>query len=291
MAAWVLQKAIEILELIEKSRKRELLRDLDIDDQEFSLWQDISEKMYVPFIEDGIINQFEGYEKLEEFPWKEYREKYDDIQRLDRVLENEGDSPNKYKASKQADVLMLFYLFTRDELKGIMEMLGYDFTSEMIGKNVEYYSERTSHGSTLSRLVFSWIHSKYDKKQSWQNFETLIISDFEDIQGGTTPEGIHLGAMAGSLDLIQRNFAGLAVCDDALWIIPRVPESIKKISMRINYRKHWISISVDHERLKISFEEGWSNKVNIGVQDTIHEFKLGEVREFLLASETKSSED
>ncbi len=286
MAAWVLQKALEILELIEKSRKRELLRVLAIDDTEFCLWQEISKKMYVPFIEDGIISQFEGYEMLKEFPWKDYQEKYGDIQRLDRILEKEEDSPNNYKASKQADVLMLFYLFTQDELKNILENLGYEFQEEMINKNIEYYSERTSHGSTLSRLVFSWIQAKYDKAKSWENFETLIISDFEDIQGGTTPEGIHLGAMAGSLDLIQRNFAGLAVCDDALWINPRVPDSIKKISMRINYRKHWIYVSVDHEKIKISFEEGWSNEVNIGVLDEMYKFKIGEVREFSLVPQS-----
>lgn len=285
MAAWVLQKALEILDLIERSRKRELLQDLIIDDDELKLWKKISEKMFIPFIEDDIISQFEGYEGLEEFPWKKYREKYDDIQRLDRVLESEGDTPNRYKASKQADVLMLFYLFTKGELKDIFEKLGYSFSEEMITNNINYYKERTSHGSTLSRLVFSWILSKYDQEQSWQNFETLIVSDFEDIQGGTTPEGIHLGAMAGSLDLIQRNFAGLAVCDDALWIDPRIPEAIKKISLRIIYKKHRIYISMDHEKLKISFEEGWSNKVKIGVLDQVHEFKLGEVREFDLLSQ------
>ncbi|HSI71063.1 MAG TPA: glycosyl hydrolase family 65 protein [Gillisia sp.] len=282
MAAWVLQKALEIMELIEKSRKRELLRSLSIGSDELALWKNISEKMYVPFLEDGIISQFDGYENLEEFPWEEYREKYDDIQRLDRILEKEGDSPNKYKASKQADVLMLFYLFSRDELRQIFKKLGIEFTEDQIRDNVQYYKERTSHGSTLSRLVFSWILSKFDEEMSWQNFETLIVSDFEDIQGGTTPEGIHLGAMAGSLDLIQRNFAGLEVGDNALWINPKVPSAFKAISMRVNYKNHWIYISVDKKKLKISFEEGWSNEVKIGVIDSLHTFQLGEVREFKL---------
>lgn len=286
MAAWVLQKALVILDLIEKSRKLELLQELSIDENQLSLWNEASTNMFVPFIEEGIINQFEGYEKLKEFPWEKYQKKYDDIHRLDRVLESEGDTPNNYKASKQADVLMLFFLFSRDELSGILKKLGYRFEEEMIRKNIEYYSKRTSHGSTLSRLVFSWILSKYDKQKSWQNFEALIISDFEDIQGGTTPEGIHLGAMAGSVDLIQRSYLGLEVGEDALWINPDLPEHIEKITTRINYRRHWISISIDHQKLKISFEEGWSNKVNIGVIDKIFEFKKGEVREFSFASET-----
>jgi len=282
MAAWVMQKALVILDLIEKSRKRELLRELDIKDEDLELWKDISRKMYVPFLDENVISQFEGYDKLEEFPWEEYQNKYDDIQRLDRVLESEGDSPNRYKASKQADVLMLFYLFSRSQIFTIFENLGYDFSEEKILKNIAYYSSRTSHGSTLSRVVFSWILIKYDQQKSWENFETVLKSDFEDIQGGTTAEGIHLGAMAGSLDLVQRGFLGLEVGEEALWINPPFLDPLKKISIRVQYRRHWIAISLDDKKLTICFEEGWKNKVNIGVVDSVHEFKLGEVREFEL---------
>lgn len=119
---------------------------------------------------------------------------------------------------------MMFYLFSKDEIGKIFKRLGYEFNEGMIGKNIDYYRERTSHGSTLSRFVFSWILAKYDKQKSWQNFETLLIRDFEDIQGATTPEGINLGAMAGSLDLIQRTYSGLEVGEDALWINPDLPE-------------------------------------------------------------------
>lgn len=285
MAAWVLQKALEILDLIEKSRKRELLKELEIDGKELELWADISKKMYVPFINDDVIAQFEGYEKLKEFPWEEYKEKYEDIHRLDRILESEGDSPNHYKASKQADVLMLFYLFSRTEINTIFKKLDYKFNEESIYKNIEYYRARTSHGSTLSRLVLSWILLRYDKEKSWNDFEAVLLSDFEDVQGGTTAEGIHLGAMAGSLDIIQRGFLGLEVGEEALWINPDLPKNIQKITLQVLYRRHLIFISADHQNLKISFEEGWSNEVNIGVIDKIYKFKQGEVREFSLSKE------
>ncbi|MDN3686687.1 glycoside hydrolase family 65 protein [Cyclobacterium jeungdonense] len=282
MAAWVMQKALHIVEIIEKSRRRELMKELHIQETDLELWQDISTKMYVPFIEEDIIAQFEGYEKLDEFPWEEYRNKYENIHRLDRVLENEGDSPNRYKASKQADVLMLFYLFTKTEIQRIFKNLGIEYSEEMVSKSIAYYRERTSHGSTLSRVVFSWILLKYDQQQSWDNFETVLISDFEDIQGGTTPEGIHLGAMAGSLDLVQRAFLGLEVGEEALWIDPPMLDHLKKISLRVQYRRHWIAVSLDDKKLTITFETGWKNEVKIGVKGKIFEFKLGEVREFLL---------
>ena len=72
--------------------------------------------MFVPFHDDGIISQFEGYGDLAELDWHGYRARYIDIQRLDRILEAEGDSTNRYKLAKQADTLMLFHLLSDDEL-------------------------------------------------------------------------------------------------------------------------------------------------------------------------------
>ena len=39
-----------------------------------------------------------------------YRDRYGNIGRLDLILEAEDDHTNHYQTSKQADVLMLFYL-------------------------------------------------------------------------------------------------------------------------------------------------------------------------------------
>ena len=64
---------------------------------------------------------------------------------------------NNYKASKQADVLMLFYLLSADELYELFDRLGYPFAPDQIPKTVEYYQSRTSHGSTLSAVVHAWV--------------------------------------------------------------------------------------------------------------------------------------
>jgi hypothetical protein len=57
--------------------------------------------------------------------WEALEARYGDIQRLDRLLEAEGDTPNRYEASKQADVLMLFYLFSAEELEQLFEHEGW----------------------------------------------------------------------------------------------------------------------------------------------------------------------
>jgi alpha,alpha-trehalase len=177
MAVWVLNRAREILDLLPKDVRREMCGKLEISAEEFRLWEDISRKMRVVFHDNGIISQFEGYDQLEEFDWEGYREKYDDIQRLDRILEAEENTPNRYKASKQADVLMLFYLLSAEELEEIFEQLGYTFEYETIPKNIDYYLQRTSHGSTLSRVVHSWVLARSDRARSWKLFCEALQSD------------------------------------------------------------------------------------------------------------------
>ena len=109
---------------------------LGIGDDELALWQDMSRRMFVPFHGDGIISQFEGYGDLQELDWDAYRAKYENIQRLDRILRAEGDDPNRYKITKQADTVMLFFLFSGEELREIFGRLGYDYRPGTAARNV-----------------------------------------------------------------------------------------------------------------------------------------------------------
>ncbi|HWM02554.1 MAG TPA: hypothetical protein VNP92_09480 [Actinophytocola sp.] len=56
--------------------------------------------------------------------WDAYRTRYGDIGRLDLILEAENDTTNRYQASKQADVLMLFYLLSAEELTAVLRRGG-----------------------------------------------------------------------------------------------------------------------------------------------------------------------
>src|SRR5690606_36842646 len=143
LAAWDLYRALDILDQLPDERARQLRAKLELSDEELTRWDEISRNLYLPLHTDGIISQFEGYEQLEEFDWEGYRAKYGDIQRLDRLLEAEGDSVNRYKASKQADVLMLFYLFSAEELAYLFERLGYAFDLDLIRRTTHYYLQRT----------------------------------------------------------------------------------------------------------------------------------------------------
>jgi trehalose/maltose hydrolase-like predicted phosphorylase len=283
MVAWVLECAAErIMNILDIDSKSEIFEELELSDEEVAHWNEISRRLYVPFHDDGIISQFEGYEDLEEFDWEGYRAKYGKIDRLDRILEAEGDSPNRYKVSKQADVLMLFYLFSAERLQQLFDQLGYPFEPRMIPKNIEYYLRRTSHGSTLSAIINAWVQARSDRERSWRWFEAAVMSDLKDVQGGTTPEGIHLGAMAGTVDIIQRCYSGIVMREGVLWLNPRLPKGLKAVRSRIQYRGHWFTLNINHERLSVYFEGAWAPYARIGVDGRIYTFKRGERKEFSL---------
>ena len=280
MVSWVLDVALKLLDDLLAYRRDEIVEVLGLTDEEVSAWADISHRLFVPFHGNRIISQFEGYENLEEFDWEGYRRKYGDIRRLDRILEAEGDSPNRYKLSKQADVLMLFYLFSEDEIREIFARLGYEFDDDMIPRNVEYYSRRTSNGSTLSSIVHAGVMARYDPEASWIQFTEALESDMTDIQGGTTPEGIHLGAMAGTVDLIQRVFMGVSIRDGVLHFDPRRQARQRSIAFNLRFRAVWLDVRLAENRLTLSPRPGGPDRVPIGVRDRIYTLKAGYERTF-----------
>ncbi len=286
MVAWSMDAALKALDALLPYRCEELRETLDLTDDEISLWTDMSRKMFVPFHDDAIVSQFEGYGELKEFDWDGYRKKYGNIARLDRILEAEGDSPNNYKLSKQADVLMLFYLFSENEVSRIFRQLGYEIDAEGIRRNVDYYAARTSHGSTLSNLVLSAVTARYDRDSSWMTFCEALESDISDVQGGTTTEGIHLGAMAGTVDLVQRIYTGLEIREEILFFNPRLPSQLGSMEFAVRYRGMWIDVRVTSNELSISPRaDKRTEPVKVGVIDKVYFLKPGYKRVFELPDE------
>jgi alpha,alpha-trehalase len=282
MAAWVLARAFDVLAALPEERRREIRETLALGDEELARWDEISRRLRVAFHGDGIISQFEGYEKLAELDWDHYRKKYGDIHRLDRILEAEGDDVNRHQASKQADVLMLFYLFSAEELEEIFTRLGYPFPADTIPRNVAYYEARTSHGSTLSRVVDSWVLARSDRARSWRLFQEALESDVADIQGGTTAEGIHLGAMAGTVDLVQRGYTGIETRGDVLWLNPRLPGELRCLRLTVRYRGLALDLRVTHEALEVHARTSNAAPIALGVVDAVHSLAAGETRRFEL---------
>ncbi|MGE5290167.1 MAG: HAD family hydrolase [Micromonosporaceae bacterium] len=280
MTVWLLLRAIEVLDLLPGQRGSELTDTLGIGAAERERWEHITRRMLVPFHSGGIISQFEGYENLQELDWEDYRARFGDVSRLDRILEAEDDTPNRYKASKQADVLMLFYLLSADELAGLLRRLGYEWDARSIQDTTDYYLARTSHGSTLSAVVHAGVLARQKRERALSYLVEALRSDIADTQGGTTAEGIHLAAMTGTIDLLQRCFAGLETHGDVLWLNPFWPEHLGAIELCIAYRDHLLTVNIEARVVRVKSSPGRQPPIHIGWLGAVHVLRPGHSLEF-----------
>jgi trehalose/maltose hydrolase-like predicted phosphorylase len=277
MVAWCCETAGKVLELLPEGRRDALRARLELDDEEIATWQRMSCKMFVPFHGEGIISQFEDYEHLEELDWEAYRDKYDNVQRMDRILRAEQDDPDRYQLAKQADTVMLFFLFSEQELRRLFERLGYEYRADTARKNIDYYDKRTSHGSTLSFIAHAGALAAIEPESSWERFMVALESDVVDVQGGTTKEGIHMGVMSGTLDLIQRGFVGSEIRDGVLYFDPKLPDQLEGLSFALQFRRTPLRVTLANGELTVTADaEGFSRPVRVGVGDEVRELCAGD---------------
>ena len=147
-----------------------------------------------------------------------------------------------------------------------------------------YYDQRTSHGSTLSFITHAGVLAVLDPESSWERFLVALNSDVEDVQEGTTREGIHMGVMAGTLDLMQRAYLGMEIRDEVLVFEPRLPGSIQELSFTMQFRRTPLLVTLDKDRLTVALHpEGASGPVRVGVGGEIRELCPGDRHTFRLS--------
>ncbi len=272
MVSWLFLQAKKIWDQLGEDFQKALKEKIKISAGEIENWQNKAGKMHVEISKSGILAQFEGYFELEELDWDDYRNRYPNIYRLDRILKAEGKSPDDYKLAKQADTLMTFYNLDQHEIIGLLKNQGYSISDSLLSDNYRYYVDRTSHGSTLSRVVHAYLANEMNESVlAWQLYEEALKSDYNDIQGGTTAEGIHAGVMGGTVLMAITSFAGLNFKQDYLKISPKLPASWNGLSFGFAFRTHKYHIRIDREEvyLKIEGMEGEKVKVDISNKEIL----------------------
>ncbi|MCF6358648.1 MAG: glycoside hydrolase family 65 protein, partial [Draconibacterium sp.] len=264
MVVWLFIKAFEILEKLPENSNKKITGKINLTSDEVKKWETISKKLNIPISEEGIIEQFDGYFDLKELDWDAYGKKYENIYRLDRILKAEGKSPDDYKLAKQADTLMTFYNLDEEDISSILKNSGHKIPADYLEKNYNYYLNRTSHGSTLSRVVHSYLANLFGNKEEGNKlyFEALE-SDFTDIQGGTTAEGIHAGVMGGTVLMVITSFAGVNLKKENLTINPALPKNWYSLKFNFRFKNNHYFIELTQSQLIIEINSEISDSVEI----------------------------
>jgi len=196
--------------------------------------------------------------------WDDYRAKNGNIYRMDRILKAEGKSPDDYKLAKQADTLMTFYNIDEDIVRNILKEMGYSLPLDYLKKNYDYYIQRTSHGSTLSRVIHAYLANLFgDINLGTKLYNEALESDFTDIQGGTTAEGIHSGVMGGTVLMAITSFAGINFKKKYISINPNLPSKWKSIKFNFTFRKNKYFIYLKQNKLEIEINSDISEQISI----------------------------
>jgi beta-phosphoglucomutase family hydrolase len=255
MTAWAFRKAALILDSYGQNGLDEFEK-LGFKKAELDSWNEIAKKLFLDINEEGIIAQYEGYFNLKELDWEYYKKKYGNIYRMDRILKAEGLTPDEFKVSKQADMLMTFYNLEKDEVDSLITGLGYKLPADYLQRNLEYYFGRTSHGSTLSRIVHARLASiAGNREMSWNLYSDALASDFVDIQGGTTAEGIHAGVMAGTVLIALSTFAGISFDQEYLSVQPSMPEAWESLSFGISFKGTRFNMTITKTQLVVNADK------------------------------------
>ena len=271
MVSWALSAAFKIINKLPAKDCDQIFTKISLTKTETDEWKSIKEKLNLEISEEGIVSQFKGYFDLKELDWDYYNNKYEDTHRLDRILKAEGKSPDEYKLSKQADFLMTLYNLPEKEVTTIITGLGYKIPDDYLTKNFDYYIARTSHGSTLSRLVHACLAFKVKQNDlGWKLFMEALESDYVDIQGGTTGEGIHCGVMAGTSYAVLNSFAGLDLSNEYPGLCPNLPEQWERLKFNFTFRDTIYQVNISKNNIEIIGKNDTNKKIKMNLCDQIH---------------------
>jgi trehalose/maltose hydrolase-like predicted phosphorylase len=273
MAAWVLARVPELLDLLPQQRRAGLRRALRLGVDEIAHWNLLSRRLLVAFHDDGIISQFQGYDRLRPLDLEEVARAHPG-KRLDLVLETQRLSANDFQVSKQADVLMLLYVLPGAQLKETFARLGYAVSDDQLLRTARYYLPRTSHDSSLSRIVCAGALARLDPAASWALYQEALRLDLDPAQTGTA-EGIHLGAMAATLDMMQRLYLGLDVDGRGLALAPAPPPGLGPVRMALHYRGGAFELAWDGAALRLASDAANTAEVAVARDEGSEPLRAG----------------
>lgn len=187
-------------------------------------WATLAESLYIPLPDEhGVIEQFEGFFTLADYPLPKAERFKAPVSRL-----FDWQQINGLKLLKQADVLMLPLLFPTA------------FSDEIVAANYRYYEPLTDHGSSLSPAVHAAIAARIglqeDAERYWKQSLWLDLSNAME----NSTLGIHPAAMGGTWQALVFGFLGVSFDEEGPHAGPcaaqRLPAGWDRVELSLIYR-------------------------------------------------------
>jgi trehalose/maltose hydrolase-like predicted phosphorylase len=110
----------------------------------------------------------------------------------------------------------------------------------------------------------------------------VTASDVKDTHGGATAEGVHLAALVGGADLLQRCFAGVEPRLDSLHVSPCWPAELGQVAFAVRYQGNDLHLRVSQGRVLVEAEPGGARPVRVTCAGTTYALPPGKSLEIPL---------
>lgn len=171
----------------------------------------------------GVIEQFDGFFDLEDYSLAAGERLQAPINRL-----FDWDKINRLKLIKQADTLMLPFLFPER------------FTREQLAANYRYYEPLTDHGSSLSPAIHGALAARLGlADDAWRYWRQSLWLDLSNAMTNSAL-GVHPACMGGTWQALVFGFLDVRFGDDGpTWAddaASRLPASWRSLAMSLRWR-------------------------------------------------------
>lgn len=198
-------------------------------------------KLQEPDKESKLIEQFDGYFKLENILVNDIRS---------RIIEPSEYWGGAYGIASQTQVLK------QADVVAMLSMFHKDYSMEVMERNWNYYEPRTEHGSSLSACMYSLLACYIGKAE--YAYPLFLKSAMVDLVPGAKewigPQyigGTHPASEGGAWIVAVNGFAGLSIENNTLVCEPRLPQKWEYINFRIRFRGERYQIMISRNEKTI----------------------------------------
>jgi hypothetical glycosyl hydrolase len=199
-------------------------------------WLDKVNKIYLPAPRetDLVIPQDRTYLTLKDINLTKYKNQ---TQVGSMFLDYNLEQVNKIQVSKQADIMMLFFL---------MENM---FSLEVKKANWDYYEPRTLHDSSLSLSTHCVLANDMgDYDMAYHLFQRQSRIDLGPNMK-SSDEGIHAAAIGGTWQSVVYGFGGVRMLDGKLRIEPKLPKTWSRLYFPIIWHGQTITVEITKDKM------------------------------------------
>jgi beta-phosphoglucomutase len=236
MVQWHLEKALVVYEWLQQKfpdQATELTERLKLTPKRRLSWQAMIAQIYIYDDTDtGLIEQFEGFFKLQDINLNDYEPRDQSIQVVLGITET-----NQRQVLKQPDVLMLLYLMRSTQ--------AFPYSYDVLQKNWDYYAPRTdiTYGSSLGPAIHAILAADLNATDSYQQFMQSALVDLEDTRGNTA-DGIHAASAGGVWQAVVFGFGGIQLLESGPVATAHLPATWTSLKFKLHWQGVWHSFEL-----------------------------------------------